>query len=207
MPNSGKQKSPGSRLCRNHRNDIANRRPQRSHTVWNWSDCGFRTTKSSGHLTSTKVAWDARANGRDRSFRAWRHAGIRKMFRSEVLILRAPPDSAPDARTCDCDRGGNSDHCLRSDTTLAPPKVVAVRSGRAGTSDIGKFPGAFALLDTCGLTRHNACIVDPRNTLLPQCKIVRDKVRTEKHQVLSDRPKNYFRYSRAYRRTVSRLFG
>jgi len=124
-----------------------------------------------------------------------------------ALILRAPPDSAPDARTCDCDRGGNSDHCLRSDTTLAPPKVVAVRSGRAGTSDIGKFPGAFALLDTCGLTRHNACIVDPRNTLLPQCKIVRDKVRTEKHQVLSDRPKNYFRYSRAYRRTVSRLFG
>jgi hypothetical protein len=43
--------------------------------------------------------------------------------------------------------------------------------------------------------------------LLPQCKIVRDKVQTEKHHVLSDRSKNYFRYSRAYRRTVSRLFG
>ena len=207
MPNSGKQKSPGSRLCRNHRNDIANRRPQHSHTVWNWSDCGFRTTKSSGHLTSTKVNGMPAPMAEINRFALGGTPGFEKCSDPSGADSTRAAGSAPDARTCDCDRGGNSDHCLRSDTTLAPPKVVAVRSGRAGTSDIGKFPGAFALLDTCGLTRHNACIVDPRNTLLPQCKIVRDKVRTEKHQVLSDRPKNYFRYSRAYRRTVSRLFG
>jgi len=31
-----------------------------------------------------------------------------------------------------------------------------------------------------------------RNTLLPQCKIIRDKEQTEKHQALSDRPKKLF---------------
>lgn len=89
------------------------------------------------------------------------------------------------------------------DAMLAPPKGVALGNGRAGVSDIGRFPGAVALLNACGLIRRTTCIVDPRNTLLPQCKIVRDKQQTERHQVLSDRAKNYFRYSRAYRRTAS----
>lgn len=44
-------------------------RPQRSHIVWNWSDCRFRN-QVKRHLTSTKVTWDARPNGRDQSFRA-----------------------------------------------------------------------------------------------------------------------------------------
>ncbi|MGB8428189.1 MAG: hypothetical protein WCE72_00065 [Pseudolabrys sp.] len=74
---------------------------------------------------------------------------------------------------------------------LAPPKGVA-RNGRAGVSDIGRFPGAVALLNACGLIRRTTCIVDPRNTLLPQCKIVRDKQQTERHQVLSDRAKIIF---------------
>ena len=33
MPNSGKEKSPGSRLCRNHRNDIANRADRNAATL------------------------------------------------------------------------------------------------------------------------------------------------------------------------------
>jgi hypothetical protein len=90
---------------------------------------------------------------------------------------------------------------------LAPSRAVAVGSSRAGASDTGRFPGAVALLDVCGLIRGNTCIINPRNTLLPQRKTVRDKEQTEKHQALSDRPKNYFRHSRAAEGTVSRLFG
>jgi hypothetical protein len=103
-----------------------------------------------------------------------------------VLILRAPPNAGRAAATVvvDC--------CLCGDAMLAPPKGVALGNGRAGVSDIGRFPGAVALLNACGLIRRTTCIVDPRNTLLPQCKIVRDKQQTERHQVLSDRAKIIF---------------
>ena len=113
-----------------------------------------------------------------------------------VLILRTSPGSAP-----------VQDVRLRPRCYVAPPKVIAFGSSRPAVSDISRFPGVVALLGACGLIRRNSCIVDPRNTSLPQCKIVRDKERTKKHQALSDRPKNYFRYSRAYLRAVSRLFG
>ena len=49
-----------------------------------------------------------------------------------ALILRAPPDSA---------------RCPLQRRNLAPPKGVALRNGRAGVSDIGRFPGAVTLLD------------------------------------------------------------
>lgn len=120
-----------------------------------------------------------------------------------AVILRALPTQrrVQDVRL----RPWRSTRCLCSDAMLAPPRVVAVGSSRAGAS--GRFPGVVALLDACGLIRRTPCIVDPRNTLLPQCKIVGGKEQTEKHQALSDSAKNYFRYSRACRRTVSRLFG
>ena len=79
------------------------------------------------------------------------------------------------------------------DAMLAPPKGVALGNGRAGASGFRQFPGAVALLNACGLIRRTTLHCWTReNTLLPQCKIVRDKQQTGRHQVLSDRAKNYF---------------
>src|SRR4029077_16127635 len=109
-------------------------------------------------------------------------------------ILRAPPDSAPCAGRGTAHRGGRP--LPLQGRNVAPPKVSSLAAAGLVHRTSADFVALLRFSTYAAPSAATSPSLTPQNTLLPQCKIIRDKERTKKHQALSDRPKNYFRYSR-----------